>query len=647
MAVSLSILSTSPGRAPPDGVESRAAGSPDPLPTIAARGGNCLDRIPRRRPDNAGVVGARVFKHLISIDIPRRLEAVAPQPLTRVLLALALLAGVATGRPVLDAVVPGVSPYVLLGLAVLVAAMTGGWIAGALVMGLGAGFVLFTIPGPTPPRYVSPVLFALSASAVIAMAEALRSAARRIVAGQAALDDREAWLEMAAVSAGLGVWEWRRSTGELFLSAKAREIFGFPAAGPVTTQMVAAILNRGDIVRTLEHARRALDPVPDDDRTFDYRIVTVAGRHRRIALNARAVFATVKGVRRATRYIGTLRDVTARRAVQAERSLSATRLRLAVEAGRLAVWHSDVAKGVVHGPEFNTILGYPPDKLLTAEDVRGRYLPGELRRLRDITNAAYARGERHVEVEARFRRLDGQVRWLLMRGELTLNAEGEPRAGVGVAMDITDRKAAEEHMTLLAHEVDHRANNLLAIVQSLVRMSKAPTPDALQKVLIGRITALARAHNLLSVARWKSASLRRLVEEELLAFSLADAERTGSGRVSILGQDIALSPSAAEAVAMVLHELATNASKYGALSAPAGQVTVSWTREDTGALTIRWTETGGPPVTTPTRQGLGAVLLARALAGGLRGETSMDWRPEGLSCELRLPGAALVDAEGG
>ena len=582
-----------------------------------------------------------MFKHLINIDIPRRLEAVAPPPVTRVLVALALLAVVAMLHVALGAIAPDVSAYVFLGPAVFIAAIVAGWMSAALMMGLGAGLVLFTAPGPTQALYVGLALFVVSASAGIALAEALRIAARRISDGQAALEDRGAWLEMAAVSAGLGVWEWRRATGQLFLSAKAREVFGFPATGPVTTQMVAAILNRGDIVRTLEHARRALEHANDDDRAFDYQIVTPAGDHRRIALNARAVFTTVNGVARATRYIGTLRDVTARRAVQAERTQSATRLRLAVEAGRLAVWHSDLANGVVHGPEFNAILGFPPDKLLTAEEVRDRYLPGELQRIRAITNAAYARGERLVEVEARLRSLDGQVRWLLMRGELTLNAEGEPRAAVGVAMDITDRKAAEEHMTLLAHEVDHRANNLLAIVQSLVRLSTAPTPDALQRVLIGRITALARAHNLLSVARWKSASLQRLVEEELLAFSLADP-----GRVSTHGEDVALSPAAAEGLAMVLHELATNASKYGALSAPAGQLAVSWTREGAGPLTIRWIETGGPPVTPPTRKGLGATLLARALAGGLHGETKMDWRPEGLICELRLPGAALVDASG-
>jgi two-component sensor histidine kinase len=143
----------------------------------------------------------------------------------------------------------------------------------------------------------------------------------------------------------------------------------------------------------------------------------------------------------------------------------------------------------------------------------------------------------------------------------------------------------------------------------------------------------------LSEARWSGAALRRLVVEELLAYSLGEASR-----VSICGEDVALSPAAAQALAMVLHELATNATKYGALSAPGGRVDVSWSRQEAGDLTIRWTETGGPPVTPPTRRGLGAVMLSRALAGGLGGGTTMDWRPEGLVCELRLPGEALEGA---
>jgi PAS domain S-box-containing protein len=123
-----------------------------------------------------------------------------------------------------------------------------------------------------------------------------------------------------------------------------------------------------------------------------------------------------------------------------------TRLRLALGAAHVAAWQSDQASGQVYGPEFNEILGFPGDRALTADEIRSRYLPGELERIRGITYAAFDRGEREVEVEARFRRLDGEVRWLLLRGELTRNDDGQPRGLVGVAMDITERKETEERM---------------------------------------------------------------------------------------------------------------------------------------------------------------------------------------------------------
>jgi PAS domain S-box-containing protein len=580
------------------------------------------------------------------MDISRRLDAVAPRPLTRFGVALALLATVVAIRLGIDAAVPGVTPFALLYPAVLLATIVAGWMSGALLMTMGGLLVWYMVLEPTrsfalwsPAEAVSLALFFVAASAIVVFAESFRVAAPRLAKGEAALKESQARLDMAIAVAGLGVWEWRRATGEMIMSQTARAICGFPDKGPITPAMVAAITHRGDLAKTREHTRRALDPSRPNDSAYEYRIITPAGERRRVALNGRAVFESVDGVMRATRYIGTVQDITERTAAEGERAQWSARLRLAMEAGRLAVWQSNLKEGLVHGPELNAVLGVAPDKHLTVEEVRSLYLPGELERIRQITAEVFARGERNVEVEYRIRRPDGKVRWILMRGELALSVEGQPRGALGVAMDITDRKDAEERMRLLAREVDHRANNLLAVVQSVVQLSKAATPEALKAVLRGRITALGRAHQLLSEARWEGADLRRLVEEELLAFSLGEA-----ARVSIRGEDVALPPAAAQALAMALHELATNAAKYGALSAPTGQVVVSWARDGRGPLTIRWAETGGPTVTRPTRRGLGATMLARALGGALRGETRMDWRPEGLVCELELPGEAVEPA---
>jgi len=204
----------------------------------------------------------------------------------------------------------------------------------------------------------------------------------------------------------------------------------------------------------------------------------------------------------------------------------------------------------------------------------------------------------------------------------------------GTVRDITARKDAEERMRLLAREVDHRANNLLAVVQSAITLSKAEDAPTLKQVLIGRISALARAHHLLAEGRWMGADLRRLVEEELHAFAGPD-----DGRATITGEPLELSPHLAQAVAMAIHELATNAVKHGALSAPGGRVAVSWTAPGEAAAVITWRESGGPPVAgPPRRRGLGATLLERALRGTIGGRTEIDWAPGGIVCRLWLGG---------
>jgi PAS domain S-box-containing protein len=586
-----------------------------------------------------------VFDRLSKMDLPRRLDAVAPRPLTRAAVGAALLAVVGLIRVGIDAAVPGVIPFALLYPAVLLATLLAGWTTGAGVMAVGGVLVWYGVLHPqrsfevaTPAETLSLALYFVSGSAIIAFAEAYRSHASRMASGETALKESEARLELAVAAARLGVWEWRRATGEMILSGEAKAICGFAQDETVTPEMIAAITHRRDLVKTREQTRRALDPARRDDSAYEYRLITRGGEHRRVAVNGRAVFETVNGVTRATRYIGTVKDITARTAAEDERAESAARLRLAIEAGRMAVWQVD-GRGIAASPELNRILGYPDDFPTTLADVNALYLPGEQERNQLLAREAMARGERYLEGESRIRRPDGEVRWLLIRAELQLNEQGQPRSLTGVVMDVTERRNSEERLKLLAGEVDHRANNLLAVVQGTVQLSQAPTVEALKAVLIGRVAALGRAHQLLSEARWEGADLRRLVEEELLAFSLGEA-----ARVSIRGVDVALPPAAAQALAMALHELATNAAKYGALSTSKGRVSVSWTQERCGALTVRWTETGGPLVSKPARRGLGATMLARALGGALKGQTRMDWRPEGLVCEMELPGETVAPA---
>jgi PAS domain S-box-containing protein len=315
---------------------------------------------------------------------------------------------------------------------------------------------------------------------------------------------------------------------------------------------------------------------------------------------------------------------------------SQSRLRLALEAGRMAVWQVDsVRRVVIASPELNRLLGRPDlPEFPLSEMTAG--VAGEFERVRAVALAARECGERFFEAEYQHRLPDGDPRWMWLRAEVLTDPTGAQRGALGVIMDVTHRKADEERLRLLAREVDHRANNLLAVVQGTVQLSQGADAAQLKAVIVGRVSALARAHQLLSVARWEGADLRRLVEEELLAFSLGEA-----GPTSVHGPDVALGPAAAQAIAMALHELTTNAAKYGALSRTGGRVEVDWVMETDGGLIVRWLEQGGPEVAAPTRRGLGMTLLERALGGALGGSARLEWRRGGLVCELALPASAL------
>lgn len=586
-----------------------------------------------------------MFNRLSKIEFPGWLDGARPRLLTRVVVTVVLLAFVSVARRSIEAAAPGVLPFSIQFPAVLLATLMAGWVSGAAVTvigGVAAWFIAMHHPagsGPTEADAVTLILYFVSAGAIVAFAEAYRSNARTLIGGQAALMASEARLEMATKAAAVGVWEWRVGSDVMIYSPEAKSICGFAQDQPVTYEMVAAVTHPEDFPHTSAQAQRALDPLVRDESPYEYRLKLADGQVRWVVANARAVFETVDGKTVATRYVGTLQDITARKQAEIERDEGAARLELAIDAGRMAVWQIDPQRGVPPSPELNRIMGFPDNARPSMAAFNALYLPGEQERVRQVAQDALARGERRFEVEYRVRRVDGAVRWLMARAELLLDLQGTPRSAIGVVMDITERKDSEERLRLLAREVDHRANNLLTVVLSTVQLSQAPTVQALKEVLTGRIAALGRAHQLLSEARWEGADLRRLVEEELLAFSLGEASR-----VTIEGPDVALAPAAAQALAMALHELATNAAKYGSLSKPEGRVAVSWTRAAGGPLNLRWAESGGPVVATPSRRGLGTAMLGRALAGPMGGTSRLDWRPEGLVCELQLSGEALESA---
>jgi two-component sensor histidine kinase len=199
-----------------------------------------------------------------------------------------------------------------------------------------------------------------------------------------------------------------------------------------------------------------------------------------------------------------------------------------------------------------------------------------------------------------------------------------------LAADLIERKLTEDRIALLGHEAEHRTNNLLATVQAAVRLTRADSLADYKNAIEGRIQALANSHSLFAQSRWTGAELRNLVQQELLPY--------GETRFDIDGPDLSLEPTIAQLVAMCVHELATNAAKYGALSVANGRVRVEWSRIRDGRVSLRWSEKGGPIVKPPTRRGFGTKMLETFMQ--MKGKIEVDWRPEGLRCEITLPDSA-------
>jgi two-component sensor histidine kinase len=216
----------------------------------------------------------------------------------------------------------------------------------------------------------------------------------------------------------------------------------------------------------------------------------------------------------------------------------------------------------------------------------------------------------------------------------------EPGRFAALFLNVTERKASEERQALLAREVDHRAKNALAVVLAALRLTRAETLPAYRAAVEGRVAALARAQTLLAQENWSGAALAPLLEGEIRPFV------TGCQSLSVEGPPVQLQGRAVQPVAMAVHELATNATKHGALSVAGGRVELRWGLEAGGAtLRLCWRESGGPPVAPPARQGFGSRVVDATIRGQLGGSIAMDWSPGGLACCLRLPLAGPVAEE--
>jgi PAS domain S-box-containing protein len=311
---------------------------------------------------------------------------------------------------------------------------------------------------------------------------------------------------------------------------------------------------------------------------------------------------------------------------------SEERRNLALAAGKMGSWDWDLIGGDCAWDEGQKqIFGVDPASFeVTFAGVRQLVHRDDWRMLcRVIRQARQDAGS--YQVEFRICRPDGGMRWCLGTAAASIDAANRVSRISGVTIDITDRKDAEERQSLLAREVDHRAKNALAVVHAIVSLTRADNIKQFVAAVEGRIQALARAHGLLSESRWRGANITELIQEELAPYRTPNFDR-----VKILGRGVSLEPSTAQALALAIHELATNAAKYGALSESSGAVQVDW--EQKGAtLELCWTERDGPPVAETGPSGFGIRVIKASVESQLGGTVAFDWQTAGLRCAISIP----------
>jgi PAS domain S-box-containing protein len=312
------------------------------------------------------------------------------------------------------------------------------------------------------------------------------------------------------------------------------------------------------------------------------------------------------------------------------------RLELALEAGHMGAWEWDFGtRHVVWSPGLEQIHGLEPGAFGgTFDDFARDIHPDDLDKvLRRVQEAVASKSSYHTVY--RMRRPDGAERWLEAFGRFVPGADGESAKLAGVCMDVTERREAEEQRDLLVAELSHRVKNTLATVISIAHQSfaRAPSAEDAKGSFELRIRALAQTHGRLAEAHWSGVSIETIALDELAPYRHEDGSN-----VRVSGPRVMLGPRVALTLGMALHELATNAAKYGALSTRSGVVDLTWSANArAGTLKIEWIESGGPAVIPPKRSGFGRLLLERVLASDVKGNVQLDFAEGGLRCTIDVP----------
>ena len=442
-------------------------------------------------------------------------------------------------------------------------------------------------------------------------------------------------LQLTLRAARFGRWDHDPSTGARYYDERLRELFGLAPGDDRDFEATLSHVHPQDQDRLRLASLEMLDPDRQGGFAATFRVARPEGGWRWLEASGQSFFE----FGRCVRFTGVMQDVTERVDAAAEREEAALRLQLALDAGGVGAWSfNPIDQSITWDERCYALMDAPPGGPVSfGADFIGRLHPQD--RERALANVVQAVSGDEYADELRVRLSNGEDRWLAFRGR---RSQGEVEF-IGTIRDITAEKRVEAQRGLLADELRHRMKNLLAMVQSIgaQTLRNASSKEEAQRLFSERLVALAGALDTLTDRTWASSPLVTVIDAALAPHT------DRSDRISVSGPDVELEPKPALALTLALHELATNATKYGALSNSSGRVRLRWSIDGEGeaaALRIEWAEEGGPTVAAPKRRSFGSRLIENNAGQEFGGSAKLVFDPQGVVWTLTAPMKGLSDS---
>ncbi len=454
-----------------------------------------------------------------------------------------------------------------------------------------------------------------------------------------ALAERNMQLDLAGKVALVGTFAFDVTSGRMTISPGYAAIHGMPEQSDDHRDEWRARVHPDDLPRLVARFDQTLAE-ERHDHFCNYRIVRPDGEVRWI--ESRSYISYDED---GPRLVGANIDVTDRKLVEGALDERNMLLSLAGKAAGVGSYAYDAGSDLMQiTAGYAALHGLPEGATeTTRRGWRARVHPDDHARIQNTRSEAYREHRKEYAIEYRILRPGGEIRWIESRSFISYNSDNSPRRVIGINIDVTERRRAEDHQKMLIAELDHRVKNVLATVAAVAAntLESSRSTQQFASALDARIRALAATHEVLSTRQWRGLPLDELVRRQLAPYA-------AHNNASISGPPVLLRAEAGQAVSMVLHELVTNAAKYGALSTHKGRVTVHWRFSDIASardsLIIDWQEADGPTVRSPRKTGYGTSVISDLVPYELRGKVKFELPQTGAHCRLEIPAKWTLSA---